>query len=75
MAHLIIKQPDGLFALYSTVSDGFINRGLTAEQVLEAEDVLRLERFCQRTRDKIAALEAQPETETLSEWEKYNGKP
>lgn len=37
MAHLIIPQPDGKFALYSTVSDSFVDKDLTKEELIYSE--------------------------------------
>ena len=34
MARLIVKQPDGLYAMWSTTSDCFIHKDLTKEQYI-----------------------------------------
>jgi len=37
MAHQIIKQPNGMFCIFSTIVDDFIKHNITEEEVVEYE--------------------------------------
>lgn len=62
MARQIIKQPDGLWAEYSTISDGFIITGATKDQII-------------RSRTQEAASEAKERCEQVFQKIESGDKP
>ena len=52
MAHQIVKQPNGKYAVWSTVVDDFIYRNCTVEQLIkrESEDAIRLAKLSTKER-------------------------
>lgn len=57
MGHQIVKQPNGLYAVWSSVVDNFILWDATAEDILVEEQVEMYERVAKRVRDTLASLE------------------
>jgi hypothetical protein len=58
MAHQIVKQPNGLYAIWSTVVDNFIVYDATPEEIIAEEQVEMHERIAKQVRQAIADLES-----------------
>ncbi len=58
MAHRIIKQPNGLYAIWSTVVDNFVMYDATVDDIIREEQVEIHERIARSVRDAIARLES-----------------
>lgn len=58
MGHRIVKQPNGLYAIWSTVVDNFVMYNVTAEDIIREEQVEMHEQIAKRVRDTIARLES-----------------
>lgn len=43
MAHIILEQPDGKFAIWSTIIDDFVEEGMTRKEVIAFETKLDAE--------------------------------
>ncbi len=57
MGHQIIRQPNGKYAIWSTVVDNFIVYDATVEEIIAEEQVEMHERIAKSVRDTSARLE------------------
>jgi hypothetical protein len=57
MGHQIVRQPNGFYAVWSTVVDNFILWDATPEEIITEEQVEMHERIAKGVRDRIAELE------------------
>lgn len=66
MGALMLKQPNGLYARFSTIPDGYTHVGMTAQ---EAAETLRME-YSLRDSEVKSAMQAADE-----EWQPFSVKP